>query len=181
MMKKRIPARIAALILIAGAFFVSVPAYAAPKSAGPWSDWKFFIGNWVGEGSGTPGNGSGEFSLQPDLQGQILIRRSRAEYPATAKSPAYVHDDLMIVYKDNGETRADYFDSEGHVIHYAVTLSDDGKQAIFLSDSDPDADDPQYRLTYTAGANDSLAIKFEIAQAGKPFATYITAEARRAR
>jgi hypothetical protein len=32
----------------------------------PWEKWSGLIGTWTGEGSGKPGQGSGEFSLYPD-------------------------------------------------------------------------------------------------------------------
>jgi hypothetical protein len=34
--------------------------------------------------------------FQPDLQGEILVRKNRAEYPATKERAEFVHDDLMI-------------------------------------------------------------------------------------
>jgi hypothetical protein len=146
-----------------------------------WAPYRFLIGEWVGEGSGQPGKGTGGFSFAPDLQGKILVRRNRAEYPATAARPAVTHEDLMIVYPGAaGErTRAVYFDSEGHVIHYTLAFSEDQRTLTFLSDAAPSA--PRYRLSYTKREGESVAIKFEIAPAGKPdaFRTYIEATARR--
>src|SRR5262244_1588463 len=44
----------------------------------------------------------------------------------------------------DGATRADYWDSEGHVIRYGVTV-DAGKSIVFLSEGAG----PRYRLTYS--------------------------------
>jgi hypothetical protein len=147
----------------------------APTPAPNWDAWRFLLGDWVGEGSGQPGQGSGGFTFTLELEKRILVRRSRAEYPS------YSHEDLMIVYPDADpkRTRAIYFDNEGHVIEYAVTFSPDGNTVTFLSAATPAA--PRFRLTYTKSAAAALKIKFEIAPPGKPeaFSTYLEASARR--
>ena len=153
---------------------VAASGWAADKA---WKDWQFLLGDWVGEGTGQPGQGTGGFTFAPDLQGQVLIRKSHAEYPATDKRPAYTHNDLMVVYGEAGHTRADYYDNEGHVIRYTVTLAPSGDSATFLSESSAQA--PQFRLTYTKKAANELTIKFEIAPPGKAMATYIVATAHR--
>lgn len=117
--------------------------------AADWSDLKMLSGEWTGEGSGKPGTGSGDFSFAPDLQGKIMLRRSFAEYPGAR------HDDLMVVYRDGDATRADYYDSEGHVIRYTVIIA--SQRVVFASDSAP-----RYRLTYTALPEEKLRVQFEI-------------------
>ena len=72
-------------------------------SADDWGAIQYLVGNWTGEGGGVPGQGVGGFSFQPDLHGKILVRKSRAEYPATKDRPAFEHDDLMIVYRELDE------------------------------------------------------------------------------
>lgn len=132
-------------------------------------------GDWVGDGSGEPGKGSGAFSFKLDLDGHVLVRNSFAEYPATADRPAFRHDDLMITYPEGDKLKAVYFDSEGHVIHYDVTTGPDS--VVFLSEGPG----PGFRLTYHMLDKNRVAIKFEIAPPDKPgqFKTYIEATARR--
>ncbi len=136
------------------------------------------MGRWTGEGSGEPGTGSGAFSLAPDLQGKILVRKNFATYPAAAGQPAFRHDDLMIVYREeqSGELRAMYWDSEGHVIAYAVQPAADGG-VTFVSGAPPTR--MRYRLTYLPAGKDKIKIRFEIAPPGKDFTTYLEAAAHR--
>jgi hypothetical protein len=153
----------------------------ADKPSG-WGPIEHLVGDWTGEGGGGPGQGSGSFSFKPDVQGKILVRRNRAEYPASKERAALVHDDLMVVYRDPPEAapRAIYFDSEGHTIRYEVQASSASGEVVFVSAAEPSA--PRYRLTYSLAGEDRLKIKFEIAPPGHPeqFATYIEAGARRA-
>jgi len=168
------------------AFFAAVlMAFPTQQPAGGstagWEAWKFLLGNWVGEGSGQPGQGTGGFSFRVDLQGKVLIRTNRADYPASKDRPAYSHQDLMVIYREaeRSPTRAIYFDNEGHVINYAASASEDGTTWVFLSDAAPSR--PRYRLTYTKAKDGALGIKFEIAPPGHPgsFSPYIEAKARR--
>jgi hypothetical protein len=149
--------------------------FALTLAAQDWGPAQFLIGQWTGEGSGTPGKGAGEFSFTPDVQGKVLVRKSYAEYPAAQGRPAFRHDDLTIVYRENGKLRAIYFDNEDHVIRYAVQAAASG--VVFVSE-DPGGG-PRFRLTYTSTGKDTLRLKFEIAPPGKDFATYIEAGAQR--
>lgn len=145
-----------------------------------WNAWKFLLGEWIGEGGGGPGLGSGSFSFSSDLQNTVIIRKNHAEYPASTDKPAYSHDDLMVIYHEQGTpAQAIYFDNEGHVIHYAAEFSIDSTSVTFLSDVIPSQ--PRFRLTYTKGKNGVLKISFDIAPPGKPqeFSPYIQATAHR--
>ncbi len=169
--------RVAVVLILCLASLLAQPAKNDPR----WAPLGFLIGEWVGEGGGAPGQGSGGFSFLPDQNGGILIRKNHADYPATKDKPASSHTDLTIVYQESGETqlRAIYFDDEGHTIHYTVEPSADGNSVAFLSEASDSQ--PRYRLTYRKTADDRVAIQFEIAPPGKPeaFSTYIQATARR--
>jgi hypothetical protein len=144
-----------------------------------WGGWEFLIGEWVGEGTGKPGEGTGGFSIAPDLNNTVLVRKNFAEYPATKEKPAFTHEDLMVMFYENEKPRAIYFDSEGHVIRYSVEFSHDSSSLIFLSD--PIASAPRFRFTYVKNSPGSLKILFDIAPPNSPdaFSRYIEATAHR--
>lgn len=148
----------------------------AAKPASVWAPFEFLLGDWVGEGTGTPGQGGGGFSFHPELEGKILVRRNVSDYPAAKDRPAVHHEDLMTVYIEGGAYKADYFDNEGHVIHYAVTPSVAG--LVFLSEPGPG---PRFRLTYAKTGPQTARLKFEIASPDLPdvFKSYIEATVRR--
>jgi hypothetical protein len=163
--------------------FVAVTGQATAQQSdeSKWNEWRFLLGKWVAEGGGQPGQASaGGFSFDFDLQGKVLIRRNYSEYPATASKPPFRHDDLMLIYQEpNKGTRADYFDNEGHVIHYSVTFSEDKKTVTFVSDVISSA--PRFRFIYRQVKDDSLSMEFDIAPPGKPdsFSKYVEGTAKR--
>jgi hypothetical protein len=151
---------------------VAIPLLALGRDGtDAWKPFEFIIGDWTGGGNGSPGQGQGEFSLKPDLANKILVRRNHNEYPAQAGRPAFTHDDLMVIYppQGGGPYRAEYFDSEGHVIHYVASFSE-GK-VTFVSDDKPNA--ARYQLTYEKKADDSLGINFAIAPPNQDFHHYL--------
>jgi len=166
------------LILIALAWLSSE---AAADNQSMWQDWGPLLGTWVAEGKGAPGSGAGTFSFAYDLQKQVIVRKSHMDYPATAEHKAFAHDDLMIIYREQGaeKTRADYFDNEGHVIRYTADISGDKKTLTLRSDPQPSQ--PVFRLTYNIGDNGRLTIKFEIASPTAPqeFKVYVEGSAHK--
>ena len=159
--------------LLIGLLILSSLSAQTAKPGDRWAPLAFLIGEWTGEGGGGPGQGSGGFSFLPDQDGTVLVRKNRADYPASKDRPASSHTDLMIVYQEDAKLRAIYFDSEDHVIHYDVEPSSDRKSVQFLNKN--------YRLTYSKTGADTVAIKFEIAPPKRPgaFKTYIEATALR--
>jgi hypothetical protein len=143
-----------------------------------WKPFQFLIGDWIGSGSGKPGQGSGEFSLKFDLDNKILVRRNRNQLAPTAgQASAAVHEDLMVIYPQPGNSsfRAVYFDNEGHVIHYGISLAD--RTAVFESNEPGNA--TKFKLTYELKPDALLSIQFAIAAPGKPFQTYVSGTAKR--
>ena len=142
-----------------------------------WDQWSWLTGEWIGEGSGKPGDGGGTFSFKTDLDQNILVRKSHSEYPATANKPQVIHDDLMVVYPDFSGTpaKAIYFDNEGHTINYSITYSD--KSIILTSDKIPNV--PTFRLTYSLLDNETVNTKFEMSQDGAKFFTYIEGKSKK--
>ena len=137
---------------------------------------RFLQGEWTaGTGDGVPGKAdTGACSFTPDLGGKLLVRRSFADYPASEGRPALHHEDRMVIYAEGGTLRADYWDGEGHVIHYAVETGPDS--AVFTS---PAGQGPRFRLSYRRNADATLGLTFEIAAPGKDFSTYLSATLKR--
>lgn len=156
---------------------LSAPAQTASPSTGDaWKAMQSLIGQWDGDLSGQPAQATGgSFVITPDLQGHALVRRSFAEFPASKDRPAIRHDDLTIVYQGApGEApRATYYDSEGHVIEYAVTASADGNRIEWFSAIRPG--EPRFRFTYTFTSPTAMKVRFEIAPPDQPdnFTTHV--------
>ena len=136
------------------------------------------LGAAVSSGGGQPGDGTGAATFRRDLQDRVIIRTSFAEYPASGSTPASRHDDVTIVYGTPSGVRADYYDSEGHVIHYAVQMPAAGV-AVFLSDLV--SGEPRYRLSYRLMPTGLVEGAFEIAGPGRTaFTPYLTWESKKA-
>jgi hypothetical protein len=178
-MSRRNKTNIAALFILLLLLSASLPAQEMQKTIN-WDHWKFLLGEWVGEGGGNvAGQGSGESKFFLDLDNNILIRESFADFPATKNRPAYTHRDKMIIYQQASSTKAIYFDNEGHVINYEIKFSDDFNTIAFLSELIPGA--PRFRLSYTKQKEDRIKLDFEFAPPNKPesFSLYLTAISKR--
>jgi len=147
----------------------------AAEDSNRWDPYRFLVGDWVGEGSGKPGTGTGQCSFAFDLQGKIMVRKNLAEYPTAQGRPVSKHEDLMVIYWDerSKSMHAVYFDSEDHVINYKTKLSDDKQTLTFVSV--PLEGSPRFRLSYSKLPQGALRINFEIAPPGQPdgFKTYV--------
>jgi hypothetical protein len=133
----------------------------------------FLLGTWVTANADKPGVPYGSATFARDLLDRVITRRSSAATDPVGDGPTFHHEDLMVIRADaSGAIQADFYDSEGHVIRYTVTVPAPGT-ASFVSDAAPGA--PRYRLTYRLGDDGRLAGRFEIAPPGKPeeFAPYL--------
>ncbi len=140
---------------------------AAAQDADPWKPIRFLIGTWEAktQGGSAAAAGSGTYTFQLELQSHILARHART---AGCQGPADFncdHADLLYIYPSGAAPsyKAIYFDSEGHVIHYQVTIAQPN-QAVF--DSDPSAPGPQFRLTYDLKES-TMAGKFQLRMPGQ--------------
>lgn len=99
----------------------------------------------------------GVYSWDAELNGHVLARHGSASSTCLRAVPATCeHADLLYVFQDSAGAplRAIYFDNEGHVIRYEVSVRHEDTPsggarrdlAIFLSDAA--ALGPRYRLTY---------------------------------
>jgi hypothetical protein len=135
----------------------------------------YLIGDWTGEGTGKPGEGSGYFSFKYSLDSNIIVRNSHSEYPPSKDKPGIIHDDLLVIYKESSDSfnKAIYYDNEGHVIHYNIAVSDDIKSIIF--NGEQSSNQPVFRLIYKIIDENKVNISFEFALPDKPdsFKTYL--------
>jgi hypothetical protein len=157
---------------------LAVLSLGAPLAADEIAQLKFLIGDW--QAIDTAAGESGSFTFKLTVQDRVMVRTNEANYAATDQHPASRHDDLMVIYAEGRSLRADYFDSEGHVIRYSVQPR--GVDAVvFISDAKPS--EPRYRLSYAMGANGVLTGTFEIAPPGSAdaFKPYLSWNARRRR
>jgi hypothetical protein len=156
---------------------VAVQAPPAPQQ-GPMAFLILLEGEWIGEGTGQPGEGTGGCTFRFELGGKAFVRRNWADYPATKERPAFRHDDLLVGSATPAGVRAVYWDSEGHRIDYTVSSPEPGV-AGFLGDTQAGA--PRLRLTYRMSGKDALSLVFDIAPPGQSeaFKPYIQAKLRR--
>jgi len=165
-----------AVVLAAIGLGVSPVGAAVPKALGPLA---FLLGDWRADGGGKPGEASGGFTFAPSLQDRVIVRTNHAEYPAAADKPSSRHDDLMVLYAtDSGEIRAEYYDSEGHVIRYVGRTPSAGELTLV---SEVLEGAPRFRLRYRLSPDGGLEGRFEIAPPGQPdaFGPYLSWTARR--
>jgi hypothetical protein len=164
--------RLVLIILLCGLLTLSYG-----QQGNKWEKLKWLVGDWVGEGSGQPGQGGGTFSFHFGLNNNVLERKSHSEYPATGDRPAVIHDDLMIIYPDNSgnAVKAIYFDNEGHVINYNITFQ--GNTVVLTSEKMTGS--PVFRLVYTLLDPETSNTRFEISQDGEKFTPYVEGKSKR--
>ena len=141
----------------------------------PLAPLQFLVGEW--EGIGDQAGATGGFTFAWGVQDHVIVRTNYSDTPGRGGTRASRHDDLMVVYVEAGVVKADYFDSEGHVIRYVV----DGRpgEAVFVSETK--VAEPRYRLTYTQASPGTLNGRFDVAPPGKPeaFGPFLSWTARK--
>ena len=151
------------------AMLVSLPclAQSAPvPSADPFKPLAFLEGTWDANVQNNAAvKQAGKYSFGRELNGHILARHATND-PA-CKAPANfdcAHSDLLYVFQDapGSALKADYFDNEGHVIHYDVSTPTP-TSVMFLSVAGPG---PQFRLSYELKAG-VMTGKFQMHMPGQ--------------
>lgn len=140
----------------------------------------FLVGEWVSAGEGQPGVAAGTAVFTRDLQDNVIVRKSYADYPAVGGDPASRHEDLMVIHAaGDGPVRAEYYDNEGHFIRYVVSSHKAG-EAVFLSAPQPGQ--PRYRVSYELGDDGVLKGDFAVSPTGAAdaFKSYLSWESRKA-
>ena len=118
-------------------------------------------------GGSAGAEGVGTYTFQQELKGRVLGRHT--ESSSACRGPATFecgHNDLLYVYAESEhETlKAIYFDSEGHVIHYDVSVPEPAT-AVFLSYGD-ESERPEFKLIYQL-KNTIMSGKFQIRMPGQ--------------
>ena len=149
---------------VIGLALLTAGTLCAQGAADAWAPLRFLMGTWEAKGKGAGVEGTGWYAFQTDLKDHVLVRRSGTK---DCKGPADFncdHSDVLYVYPGTGPGvyRAIYFDNEGHVIHYDVTVS--GMSAVMLSDAKLPG--PQFRLVYER-KGDVMNGKFEMKPPGQ--------------
>jgi hypothetical protein len=137
---------------------------------------EFLLGEW--EAAGDQAGATGGFTFAAAVQDRVIVRTNYSNTPPMDGKPASRHDDIMTIYVDGPLVKADYIDSEDHVIRYTARASDG--EVRFVSEARPS--EPRYRLTYSRVTASTITGTFEIAPPGKPdaFANYLSWTAHRA-
>jgi hypothetical protein len=159
-----------ALALVVSALLAAPPAPspAAPvaPAADPLAPFAPLLGEWDGEPTGQPGAPvRARASFTRELDGKVVVRRNRVEYPPAAGGGAgAVHEDLLVIGPEGGALRATYWDNEGHVIRYAVSAA--GGAVTFESEAGPG---PRFRLAYQPLPDGRWSVTFSMAPPGGEF------------
>ncbi|MCX6225392.1 MAG: hypothetical protein NTV01_11705 [Bacteroidia bacterium] len=158
---------------------ITVAQVVVSQTVPDWSKFQHLVGHWVGEGNGQPGQGTGGFFFQTDLDGNILVRKCHTEFPSTTARPAFTHDDLMVIYPDytGVPSKAIYWDNERHTIEYAVSFTE--KAVVFTSAASQQM--PRFRLSYETIDASTVNVKFEMANPGSPdeFKMYLEGKSKK--
>ena len=162
--------RLLSVVILSMVFAITASAQIAPPKP-DWSPWNWIIGTWDAQGAGKPGTGAGSFSLLYSLDHAVLLRKSLSSYKAAKTAARTHHEDFMVLYEESNHWRADYWDTERHVIHYGITMGEG--VATFLSDPHPKS--PTYRLVYKRMDKGALSVEFAVAPPGsQEFKTYVS-------
>ena len=167
----------AALVLLLPALAFTAGDTDAGPPRDPLSSVAPLLGRWVAEPDPKQPGVTGWTTFERGLGDRVVVRKNHASYPPKDGRPASEHDDLMVVFSEDGKLRASYWDNEGHVIRYEVQ-SPAANRLVFLSEARPGA--PRFRLTYAWPQAGKLELTFEIAPPGATeFRPYISARLRR--
>lgn len=167
-----------AIAIAIGVFLLpSLPAPQTKTRSDVWEPLKFFIGNWEGQGNGTPGVSSVQRKYRLTLNDKFLHVQNRSTYEPQPKNPkGEIHEDWGMISFDKSRKQFVFrqFHVEGFVNQYLMTsISADGKTIVFTSESIENIPAGwRARETYKITGPDEFVEVFELAGPGKDFETY---------
>lgn len=165
---------LAALALFTACGLSAQSGAPAPAKADPWVSLRFLVGSWQAKTTGgvAQAQTSASYAFRLELRDHILARHSSIGSCASPDDFDCRHSDLLYIYPGTGGSglQAIYFDNEGHVIHFDVTIPKPNS-VLFLSQAAQPG--PQYRMTYEF-VQGVLSGKFEIRMPGQAdFVSYL--------
>lgn len=144
-----------------------------------WEPLRFFVGEWTGDISGMPGEGTGERSYQFIMDGTYLEFHNKGTFEPQEKNPkGEVHlDQGMFSYdKARGKFVVRQYHSEGFYNQYLIdSISEDNKTMVFVTESienGPPGMRARYRITIDSPTE--FTEIFELAFPGKEFGVCLT-------
>jgi hypothetical protein len=149
------------------------------KKPDVWGPFKYFLGNWQGEGKGEAGVSQLEREYQSILNGKYIQIKHKSVYAPQEKKPkGETHEEIGFISFARG-TKAfmmRQFHVEGFVIQYrSETVSEDGKLIVFTSESIENIPAGwRARETYRIVNENEFTETFELAEPGKDFHVYTT-------
>jgi|WetSurMetagenome_2_1015567.scaffolds.fasta_scaffold175349_2 hypothetical protein len=156
-----------AMLVCATHLFGQTAVVKKDAAGDPWKPLQFLVGTWEAKTSGGSAGavGSGSYTFRMELKNHVLARRTMG---AECKAPTDFnceHDDALFVFVESPgmRLRAIFFDNEGHVIHYDVSVPRPDS-VIFASESTQPG--PAYRLSYELKGKELFG-KFEIRMPGQ--------------
>ncbi len=143
---------IASVVLFSSSLLAQTPQSRAP-GADPFRSLAFLEGTWDANVQNNDAiKLAGRYTFDRELQGHVLARHATND--PGCKAPTSFdcsHSDLLYIFQEmpGSGLKADYFDSEGHVIHYDLTTPTP-TSVVFLSTPGPG---PQFKLSYELSGN----------------------------
>ena len=153
-------------LAMATSLYLPVAAQTVPTTADPFKPLAFLEGTWDANVQNNAAlKLAGRYSFGRELNGHILARNATTD--PNCKAPSSfdcAHADLLYIFQEasGSALKADYFDNEGHVIHYDISTPT-STSAVFLSAPGPG---PQFRLIYELSAG-VMAGKFQMHMPGQ--------------
>jgi hypothetical protein len=142
-----------------------------------WMPLKAFVGTWIGEGGGEPGQGKYERTYQQILNKNFIEIKNKSTYPPTDKNPkGEIHEDLGYFSYDKGRKKfmLRQFHLESFVNTFVLdSISADKKIIVFVTESIENIPKGyRARESYRFINDNEFEETFEIAEPNKDFAPY---------
>lgn len=165
-----------AAALVLGAFVGHLGA-AETVATDPWSPVRFLVGDWAGQASGEPGEGTVVRSYAFALKDRFVHERNVSTYAPSKNNPkGEVHEHWGFLSYDRIRKVIvlRQFHQEGFVNQYVLNASaSTSTRLVFESERFENLNEQfKARETYELLGPDEFTETFEIAEPGKPFAVY---------